>query len=236
MVTQLNLWGSHVYWGRGGTGGAILCAVLALEKYDPALVIQLVPSSSAAAVMGWTWASVSSSRHFAVPPRRKYNSNNSRRRHGPRVGAPLLPHNANTPGRNASSDVINCANSDGAGMCSNTAASTHRWGCYYKGSPKGAFTPISMFFLFFVFCFKKDICKNVYNLDLNPFRSQLDGTCPNWETTQHSGTLQNEINYTVVTVITNLQTKDTNAQKLDNQSTFTDNIRMFHYFKLHEKL
>lgn len=94
-------------------GGGGCTTGLALEKYDPALAVQAVLSPSAAAVMGWTRASVSSSRHFAVPPRRNYNGNNSRRRHGPRVGAALLPHNANIPGRNASSDVINCANSDG---------------------------------------------------------------------------------------------------------------------------
>lgn len=97
----------------GGEGWGCCTTGLALEKYDPALAVQAVLSPSAAAVMGWTRASVSSSRHFAVPPRRNYNGNNSRRRHGPRVGAALLPHNANIPGRNASSDVINCANSDG---------------------------------------------------------------------------------------------------------------------------
>lgn len=95
-----------------GRGGGCCTTGLALEKYDPALAVQAVLSPSAAAVMGWTRASVSSSRHFAVPPRRNYNGNNSRRRHGPQVRAALLPHNANIPGRNASSDVINCANSD----------------------------------------------------------------------------------------------------------------------------
>lgn len=93
--------------------GGICCTTgLALEKYDLALVIQAVPSLSAGAVMGCTRVSVSSSWHFAVPPQRKYNSNNSHRRHGPQLGAALLPHNANIPGRNTSLVVINCANRD----------------------------------------------------------------------------------------------------------------------------